>query len=765
MDELIDERFLVTEILGAGGAGITYRCIDCHENTDVALKVLHDDRRHGVLANRLAIEGELLELLDHPHIVPFEGLRIVGEGPIYLATKYMPGGSLEGRLRKGGGLPARTVRRLGRQIALALEFIHSQGIVHRDLKPGNVLIEVPDEESLMVRLGDFGIARVFRGQQMHGAFNLTRTGVFIGTPEYAAPEQIRGEKGIGPAADAFALGALLHYAASVEPLLKRSEIVDWGEFRKLERDPSERARLVDVVEVGLAVGRRAELAELDEIIDALLHPQAASRVSLADVALALGASPDELPGRDIAPLAPRSLVSALDDGWFSDEVDALVPAHATNLADLRDPGGAPAEPLAHPSAMSLEPPTVVTEAPAQRRVARAAVAVLPAVVARVKVEDVPSLSELSSLGDDPSDPGPEVVPPPAYDRDWEAGIDWPTPSRRRRNRAHGVLFAAACVAAGAVLAWPGGLPALLGPDTIAKLGAPVERVLTAWAPAASTFEQSAPWQGKRIVENGTPTLVSTARPAGAAPARAPGKSAAVTRAPGEAAPSKAAPSKAAPSKAAPSKAAPSKAAPSKTAPSKAAPSKAAPSKAAPSKTASSKTASRTVKPAPAASSEPWREPLPRRGRPAPIEKRLDPAASELATRSPVDRWAVDPDDTRSLPEVIDEEVGRAQVQWIEELADTASDRDARDQAYDRRAEEYDARAEEFAERARIDAYRQEALFRAWDRQIAIAKAYGAQPAGPEGEPVGAYGFVIGGSVVPGASAANCAEEEEIAEAE
>jgi len=738
MDQLIDERFRVSEVLGGGGAGITYRCIDRIDGSSVALKVLHDDRRHGVLANRLAIEGELLELLNHPHIVPFEGLRIVGDGPMYLATEYMPGGSLESRLRKEGAMPAQTVQRMGRQIALALDFIHSQGIVHRDLKPGNVLIEVPDEATLSVRLGDFGIARVFRGQRMHGAFNLTRTGVFIGTPEYAAPEQLRGEKGVGPAADAFALGTLLHYAASLQPLLRRSEITDWDEFRTRRRDPAERSRLVDVVDVGLAMGHRDALDELDDIIDSLMHPDADARESLARVALRLGAREDELAARDALPLAPRSLVSSLDDAWFSSQMDALVPAGGLSECGLPEEGGEKAPNLAAPpvasTSLSPDDPTVVSES-AQQRMAHAKAKEASVGEGTFQVpEDVPELE------DDPllvgsgcvSDLGPEVVPAPAFDPDWEDDIDWPTPTRRRRNRQHSLLVVAASLVAGVALAWTGGPAALIGEETAAMLGGPVQRLLNRWAPSPPIFEPSEPWKGKRVVANPhTPTLVSSALPV-----------------------SRSTPKRRAP---AAKKSIVEPFSPPKRSPKsgKKGPRAARRGDSRPSAAAMAPLVRESKKP----SSRPGRVPKRFKKRGAPSQRewggerraadRMDVADLAVPLQSseeptPVERWAQDPADARDLRDVMDEEVARAQARWVEQ--EEWLDRLAGD------VEAYDARAEGFIERARIDEHRQEALFRAWDRQIDDVKDHLTDRL--------ETGYVIGGQVISPQGDADCSSEGE-----
>lgn len=201
----------VTEILGQGGMGIVYKARHLALNRPVALKMIRTGQNAdpGELV-RFKSEAQAAARLQHPSIVQvFE----VGEhaGLPFFALELVDGGSLAARLAQR--LPSPTeAAGLVETLAQAMHFAHCRNVVHRDLKPANVLLTAEG----LPKVTDFGLAR-----QLDADSSQTRTGVVMGTPSYMAPEQASGQThAAGPAADVYALGAILYVMLTGQPPFK-----------------------------------------------------------------------------------------------------------------------------------------------------------------------------------------------------------------------------------------------------------------------------------------------------------------------------------------------------------------------------------------------------------------------------------------------------------------------------------------------------------------------------------------------------------------
>ncbi len=192
----------VGELLGAGGIARVYRGVG-PDGADVALKVLAVDDAD--LARRFLAEGRIQARLRHPNIVAVHATLDTPDG-VVLVQELVDGPDLRSVLA-AGPLPVDEAERVFRGVLSGLAYAHAHGVVHRDLKPSNVLLDGPDR---VPRLVDFGIARIQIGAGSLVDPEHPQTVVFLGTPGYAAPEQIWRPEAIDHRVDIFAAGALLY---------------------------------------------------------------------------------------------------------------------------------------------------------------------------------------------------------------------------------------------------------------------------------------------------------------------------------------------------------------------------------------------------------------------------------------------------------------------------------------------------------------------------------------------------------------------------
>ncbi len=208
-----ERQFEILDILGAGGMAVVYKArrLDApranwaaaqagKQNPVIALKVLLPDQTNENSVQRFWREAIATITLDHPNIV-----RVLecGHDPLaWITMEHVEGDMLRNILIREKQLPSEFVVHVIVEVCNALQYAHERGIVHRDVKPENIMLTADD----VVKLADFGLVRFDHGDHPAG---LTRPGTFVGTPPYAAPEQVAGAKAADRRADIYSVGVLM----------------------------------------------------------------------------------------------------------------------------------------------------------------------------------------------------------------------------------------------------------------------------------------------------------------------------------------------------------------------------------------------------------------------------------------------------------------------------------------------------------------------------------------------------------------------------
>ncbi|NBC17100.1 MAG: protein kinase, partial [Bacteroidetes bacterium] len=207
-DDLIGSRigrYQVKELLGQGGMGAVYRAErDGDFEQQVALKLIRPGLHTAEVVARFRVERRILARLQHPNIARLYDGGLTEDGLPYFVMEYVAGTPIT-TFCDQHRLPIAERLRLFQAVCQTVQFAHQNLVVHRDLKPSNIL--VTDEGT--VKLLDFGIAKLLDPAASGASVLQTRPELRVMTPEYAAPEQVRGA-GITTATDVYALGVLLY---------------------------------------------------------------------------------------------------------------------------------------------------------------------------------------------------------------------------------------------------------------------------------------------------------------------------------------------------------------------------------------------------------------------------------------------------------------------------------------------------------------------------------------------------------------------------
>lgn len=317
--------YRVLREIGAGGMGVVYEVEHTRLAKRYVAKVLRAAIQNipGALA-RIDREARVLADLDHANVVQIHDFGTTPQGIRYLVMEKLVGDDLRERIVAGNRPRPASAMRIVAEMLDALTYVHARGIVHRDIKPANVfLAEGP--AGPVTKVLDFGIAHVVEGQTSDA---LTKTGAFLGTLEYAAPEQMQGAPA-SPATDVYSAGLVLfELLAGRGPFANAPGV---GVIRCFQPAP----RLGSFVEVASA---------LDDLVARMLAIDPAARPSARDAALQLRALPADAVREPVDGVSVDDLLANLGPrppsaARFSQRTEplAVAPVTGPGLATTVDP--------------------------------------------------------------------------------------------------------------------------------------------------------------------------------------------------------------------------------------------------------------------------------------------------------------------------------------------------------------------------------------------------------------------------------------------
>lgn len=333
--------FRIGSVLGHGGMGTVYVAEQSSPRRRVVLKLLRTDlSKDDAFRQRFVHESEAAASTEHPNIVPIYASG-EADGVLYIAMRYIERGDLRDLIETQGPLPADRAVGIVSQIAGALDAAHRRGLVHRDVKPGNILLD----EQGNAYLSDFGLIK-----RSHVDTGLTKTGQFMGSIEYCAPEQIRGDE-VDGRADIYSLGCVLFEAIAGRPPFERdTEIATL--YAHLEQAPP-----------SLSSAAPAADSRLDPVVNKALAKDPAERYPTAgdlarDARHATGVSSGE---RTTVTATSKRRTFALMAGLLglAAVVVTMVVVFAAGNSDEGRP--TPAEPAVTRAVVRLDPETGAVE--------------------------------------------------------------------------------------------------------------------------------------------------------------------------------------------------------------------------------------------------------------------------------------------------------------------------------------------------------------------------------------------------------------------
>ena len=330
--------YRIEGMLDRGGMGVVYKAADPDLDRTVALKIIAPEHTQNPDAvTRFKAEARLAASLEHPNIVP---IHRGGEfqGVLYLAMRFVPGTNLRAVVDKGQ-LDLPRIARITAAISAALDAAHERGLVHRDVKPANILISGEGDHE-HVYLTDFGLTK-----RLGSAGSLTRTGAWVGTPDYVAPEQIQAGT-VDGRADIYSLGCVLYEMLTGSVAYPKDN--DMAKLWAHVTDPPPSPSL-----------KRADLPkEFDEVVARATAKNPNDRYSKASE---LAAAVEDAAGVRKSQIAP----DPLPDGLQVTRAAAIPAAASAHEVFVAEPTGAPEGVSAPPPQPQAPAPVPQAPAPAE----------------------------------------------------------------------------------------------------------------------------------------------------------------------------------------------------------------------------------------------------------------------------------------------------------------------------------------------------------------------------------------------------------------
>ncbi len=214
--QTVADRYRILELVGRGGMGVVYKVEHVRMGKLMAMKLLHGElAADRDVIKRFKTEAQAVSRLSHPNTVQvFDFGR--ADGLMFLVMEYVAGIELARMVRREGRVAFPRAAALAVQVCSSLAEAHDLGIVHRDLKPENVLVTKNREGAELVKVLDFGLAKLREAEERS---DTTHRGLLVGTPHYMSPEQIRGEH-MDHRTDIYAFGAMMYKVLTGDPPFK-----------------------------------------------------------------------------------------------------------------------------------------------------------------------------------------------------------------------------------------------------------------------------------------------------------------------------------------------------------------------------------------------------------------------------------------------------------------------------------------------------------------------------------------------------------------